>query len=228
MSPRASELELRWRTMFVTGTDTEVGKTVTTACLAAALRQRGLVRALKPVASGATSGTEGEDATLLAAAAGHAVPPGSVKLRAPCSPERAAREEGVTLELEAIVDWIDANVEGGGATLVEGVGGWEVPVGTSWRVADLAEKLGWPVLVVAADRLGVLNHTLLTVEAVQRRGLRVAGVVLTRSDSGGNREDLCRLLPDLPIASMGTLRSMQPEALAEAGDAVIRALAGPE
>lgn len=218
-----------WRAMFVSGTDTEVGKTVTTACLAAALRNYGPVRALKPVASGVQAGTEGEDATLLAGAAGHPIPSGSVKLRAPRSPARAAREEGVVVDLQTVADWVAANVERGGATLVEGVGGWEVPVGASWRVADLAESLGWPVLVVASDRLGVINHTLLTVAAVRLRGLRVAGVVLTRSDSDGNREDLRALLPDLPIVSMATLElsaGNRPlvEVLAEAGAALLRDL----
>lgn len=218
-------MKATWTNLFVTGTDTEVGKTVTTACLAAAFRDAGgEVRALKPVASGVPPGTAGEDAGLLATAAGHVVPPGSVLLAAACAPERAARLEGRTVDLSSVIEWVAANTTRAGVTLVEGVGGWEVPMGPGWRVADLAEALGWPVLVVAADRLGVLNHVLLTVAAVRNRGLDVAGVVLARSENGANREDLQALLPGVPVACLGTLPSLTPRALAQAGRGVLAGL----
>lgn len=185
--------------LFVTGTDTGVGKTTVSAALAGALRRSGrTVAALKPVASGVDAGA-GEDAELLAAGAGHE-PRCAVALRAPLSPHRAAAMEGVRLDLGVLLDWIGAwQAE---AVLVEGAGGWEVPYAPDWRVADLAAALGWPVLVVARNRLGVLNHTLLTVAAVRARGAPLLGVVLNGADDGsavGNLEDLRALLPDLTV-----------------------------
>lgn len=212
--------------LFVTGTDTEVGKSVTTACLAAALAERGPVRALKPVASGVQPGEPGEDAALLALGAGHPAPAGGVTLRTPCSPARAAREEGVDVRLATVLAWVASNAEPAGATLVEGVGGWEVPIGAGWGVPDLAVALGWPVLVVGADRLGCLNHAVLTVKAVRAAGLQVAGVVLARSTGGWNVEDLRGLLPGVPVVPLPTLASLDRGALAAAGRGLLAGLHG--
>ena len=214
--------------LFVTGTDTGVGKTVTTAALAAALAAAGVrVRALKPVASGTPSG-EPDDARLLGVAAGDA-PRWHTSLVAAVSPHRAALLEGVALDVEAIVAWVNAHR--GEVTLCEGAGGWEVPLrapsrdntDAGARVSDLAARLGWPVLVVAPNRLGVLNHTLLTVEAVRRRGLRVAGVVLAEADrrddaSATNFEDLRLLLDGVPVRALPRLAdASDPAVLAHAG-----------
>lgn len=205
--------------LFVTGTDTGVGKTVVTAALAAALARAGVaVRALKPVASGVPEGEPGEDASLLALAAGHA-PKSFVRLVAPLSPHRAALLEETEVDPDALLAWLRA--ERGEVTLAEGAGGFEVPVTPRYRMSDLAEALGWPVLVVASDRLGVLNHVLLTVEAVRRRGLPVAGVVLVAREpdpaSVWNAEDLRALLPDVPVVGMPLLPALDRAALARAG-----------
>ncbi len=212
------------RGLLVTGTDTGVGKSVVTAALAAALAEAGVaVRALKPVASGVEPGDPGEDAALIGAAAGHA-PASFLRLRTPVSPHRAAALEGVTVDPAAIVAWVQANA--GAVTLVEGAGGWEVPFAADWRVSHLGVALGWPVLVVAADRLGVLNHTLLTVAAVRRAGLPVAGVVLTGPEVGGapmdNRAELVDLLVDVAVRRMPWLPSLDRAALAEAGRDLLR------
>lgn len=200
--------------LFITGTDTGVGKTVTTAALAAALAESGArVRALKPVQSG-----EDDDAAFIAAAAGHA-PKVWKHFQTPVSPHRAAAIEGETLTLQAIRDWIDA--EAGAPTLVEGAGGWNVPYSTEFRVADLAASLGWPVLVVAANRLGVLNHTLLTVEAIRARSVPVAGIVLVESGMdasvGSNAEDLRALLPDVALRVLPRLSGFDRPRLIAAG-----------
>jgi dethiobiotin synthetase len=208
------------RSLFITGTDTGVGKTVVTAALAAALARGGArVRALKPVASGVPLGADGEDAALLGFAAGH-VPASLHRFVAPVSPHRAAAAEGARVDPAAVVAWVHANA--GDVTLVEGAGGWEVPLAPDWRVADLGRALGWPVLVVAADRLGVLNHTLLTVAAVRAAGLPIAGVVLgppTGGDpsSNSNFDDLRALLPDVAVRRMRRLTTLDREALADAG-----------
>jgi len=162
------------RGWFITGTDTEVGKTVVTAGLAAALRQIGEpVAAVKPVATG--SDAPGADAARIARAAGHA-PRIHTCFPVPAAPHRAARLANQALDFHAMVDWVRSQT--GDPLLVEGVGGWTVPLTAAQRVSDLAVALGLPVIVVAANRLGVLNHTLLTVEAVQASGLPLAAVVL--------------------------------------------------
>lgn len=211
------------RGLLITGTDTGVGKTVVTAALAAALAEAGVaVRALKPVASGVDPGHPGEDAALLGLAAGH--PPATLlRLRTPVSPHRAAALEGVPVDGAAILAWVHENV--GAVTLVEGAGGWEVPLSATFRVSHLGVALGWPVLVVAADRLGVLNHTLLTVAAVQRAGLPVAGVVLTGPGHDGapmdNRTELVDLLGDVAVRRMPWLPSLDRAALAAAGRSLL-------
>jgi dethiobiotin synthetase len=210
---------------FVTGTDTNVGKTVCTSALAAALASAGVrVRALKPVASGVPDGEPGEDAAALGFAAGHA-PASLVRLRAPLSPHRAAALDGARVSAPEVLAWIAAHR--GDVTLVEGAGGWEVPLADDFRVSDLAVALGWPVVVVAADRLGVLNHTLLTVAAVRARGLRVAGVVLTVSEgpdasSSYNRDDLTALLPGVAVRVLPRLDPSDRVALAAAGARMLR------
>ena len=184
---------------FMTGTDTEVGKTMVTAALASAMRQAGIpVQAIKPMATGGPS--PGEDAELIAEAAGHP-PLNLISLPMPASPERAAIEAQQALNYSEILTWIERHT---GPLLVEGVGGWEVPITRSHRVSDLAKDLNLPVVVVAANRLGVLNHTLITVDAIQRRGLSVAAVVLNEvtphrtSLADWNLDDLKRHL-SMPV-----------------------------
>jgi dethiobiotin synthetase len=195
---------VRW---FVTGTDTDVGKTVATACLAAGAGTRGSVIAAKAVASGAAPGTAGEDAMLLGAAAGH---PALVfaTWEAAISPHRAAERESRPLDVPELERW--ASALSADTVLLEGAGGWRVPLAPGFDVADLARGFGAPVIVVAADRLGVLNHTRLTVEAIARDGLAIAGIVLVRRRSiadrdpsiRSNEEDLRQLL-GVPVAVLG-------------------------
>jgi dethiobiotin synthetase len=193
--------------VFITGTDTGVGKTRIGAALAWHLSRSGLrVRPRKPVESGCAQGPHGlvpQDAMTLREAAGGADPLDRVcryRLRAPLSPERAARLEGLPLSLGMLYEACRADVGAGDFLLVEGAGGFYSPMAQGALNADLAGGLGLPVLVVAADRLGALNHTLLTVEAIRILGLALAGLVLNqpvpRMDDGGmdNAEDLARWL----------------------------------
>ncbi len=216
------------RRFFVTGTDTEVGKSVVTAALAASCPGRAV--ALKPVASGVVPGSPGEDAELLGRGAGHA-PAVCVALPLPVSPHRAAEEAGVAIDLAELVRWIDGFA--GDETWVEGVGGWTVPLSWTVSVAELAQALAAPVLVVAADRLGVLNHTLLTAQAVRASGVPLAGVVLNRVGPGRpedapardfNLQDLRALLPGVPVAPFPALADLERETLAHAGRTLRRGL----
>ncbi len=171
--------------LFVTGTDTGVGKTVLAASVVAALRAEGKpVRALKPLLTGLDEPADPHwphDHELLARAAGSS--PTEVVLRSfgpPVSPHLAAALAGSPIQVEALVDEIAAVGLAEDATLVvEGVGGLLVPLADGWDVRRLAAAVGLPVLIAARPGLGTINHTLLTLEAARAGSLRIAGVVLT-------------------------------------------------
>ncbi|HXG11615.1 MAG TPA: dethiobiotin synthase, partial [Gemmataceae bacterium] len=174
--------------MIITGTDTGVGKTVVTAGIARLLRRQGCaVRVCKPVATGASwvgGRWVSEDTIRLAEAAGI---PGDLEAVTswtfpdPVAPPVAARRQGVTLDLAELAEAVRRCHRPGAVLLVEGVGGLLCPLTERETVADLAAVLGLPLVVVARRSLGTLNHTLLTLEAAQRRGLRVAGVVVNET-----------------------------------------------
>ena len=174
--------------LFVTGTDTGVGKTWVAVALTRLLVQRGLsVCPRKPVESGCASGEDGllpQDAAALWKAADSTESLHQVcayPLRAALSPERAAALEGRTLTLDQLVTACQSGIGADNFLLVEGAGGLLSPLATGTTNADLAAALQLPMLVVAADRLGVINHILLTVEALQHRALPLVGVVLNQS-----------------------------------------------
>jgi dethiobiotin synthetase len=196
------------RGLFFTGTDTGVGKTYVTACVARILRGQGHPCSVtKPVASGAyRCGPNGErwvsdDTVRLADAAGesdwHRVTPWAFP--DPVAPPLAARRAGTVLRLEDLVAAVRGVCRPEAPTLVEGVGGLLCPLTERETVADLAAALVLPLVVVARNALGTLNHTLLTLEVAQKRGLPVAGVVLnaTATPAGladeTNAAEFCRL-----------------------------------
>jgi dethiobiotin synthetase len=169
------------RGLFITATDTGAGKTFVTIGIARLWRREGRsFRVCKPVATGAEHGWS-EDTRLLAEAAGdvdlHAITPYTFAV--PAAPPVAARLAGVSLRLEDLAAAVRRRAAEGHAVLVEGVGGLLCPLTERETVADLANELALPLIVVARRSLGTLNHTLLTVEAAQRRGLRVAGLAIT-------------------------------------------------
>lgn len=180
---------------FVTGTDTGVGKTHASAALLHALREAGYATAgMKPVASGSelrVVGNEGtwhnDDVTQLRAASSVEVPVTQTcpwLLRTPCSPHLAAQADGVTLTLAPILSAFDALRAQASAVVVEGVGGFDVPLDGPTRLstADLAASLALPVVLVVGIRLGCLNHALLTAHAIRARGLKLAGWIANRID----------------------------------------------
>jgi dethiobiotin synthetase len=197
------------RGLFITATDTGAGKTFVTAAVARIWRrQQRSFRVCKPVATGAESDWS-EDTCLLADAAGEtdlrAVTPFTFAV--PAAPPVAARLARTTLTLKEVSSAVRRLGTGGKAVLVEGVGGVLCPLTERETVADLAVELGLPLIVVARRGLGTLNHTLLTVEAAERRGLRVAGVVVTETTpvrsvaEETNVEELRRRL-DVPLLAV--------------------------
>lgn len=205
--------------LLVTGTDTGVGKTLVSAGLCAWLCEQGRdVLGLKPVESG-TEDNEGApaDAGLLALCCG--VEPKQCYVYAlpePLAPVLAARRAGVSIDVARLDAAFEAACAAHDFVVVEGVGGARVEIAPGLDVADLAARWGLATLVVAANRLGVLSHTLLTVESLQRRNVLVLGVVLNNVglEAGlaerTNAEELGRLLPsDVPL--LGCLTYVEPE-----------------
>jgi dethiobiotin synthetase len=174
---------------FVTGTDTSVGKTfVACAMLRALARRHARVAGMKPVAAGAilTAGRlSSEDALALRAASTVTVPPdldNPVLLREALSPHLAAAHAGRTIDLDHLVRCQRALARECDALVVEGAGGFLVPLSPSLTGADLARAFGLPIVLVVGLRLGCLNHALLTAEAIASRGLELAGWVANRID----------------------------------------------
>lgn len=171
--------------LLVTGTDTDVGKTYVAAMLARQLRDSGRrVGVYKPVASGCrrvASQLVSDDAVALWEAAGQPLTLNDVCpqcFEAPLAPNIAARLEGRTVDESALLGGLNVWCEQSDVVIVEGAGGWFSPLGEQTLVADLARQLQLPVLIVARNVLGTINHTLLTLRAIEAAGLNVSCVVL--------------------------------------------------
>ncbi len=184
------------RAWFVAGTDTEIGKTFVTCALLHAARRAGhRAVGMKPVAAGAEL-IDGEwineDAARLRAAS--SVAPAltdlnPVCLKSPIAPHIAAQEEGCRIEVAPILNAYDRLTRHADVVLVEGVGGFRVPLGPDTDTADLAVAFGLPIVLVVGLRLGCINHALLTAEAIRARGLTLAGWVANQMDPGMLRVD---------------------------------------
>ncbi len=173
--------------VFITGTDTGVGKTAFTASLLTRLRARGLRCAgYKPICCG-----DRQDAETLLAASIPALTIDEINplwLRTPAAPLTAARAENRTIDLAALRAGFVRLRERVDFVAVEGVGGWIVPITSDYFSSDLAADLGLPVIVVVHNRLGCLNHTFLTVRSIAAAGLKCAGLVL--NDLGAVADDI--------------------------------------
>jgi dethiobiotin synthetase len=179
--------------LLITGTDTGVGKTWVGRALSHALVSAGRrVVAVKPVETGCGNARSHlEDGALLAAATGQEEPRTALfRFAAPVAPALAAEREGESIDLDALVLRIEGLSAEAEVLLVEGAGGLLSPITWEWTIVDLARALGSSALVVAMDRLGTINHTQLTLSALELAGLSVTGVVLTA--------------PETPDASTGT------------------------
>jgi dethiobiotin synthase len=181
------------RFLFVTGTDTSVGKTTVARALLAAWRARELrVLPLKPIETGCGDSLLAADALRLAEAAGsEAAAACLLRYPLPVAPEAAARATGAPIDPRALLAGclsISRAAESG-HVLVEGAGGLLTPIAPDYTMADLAQELGARILLVARTRLGTLNHSLLSLAECRRRGLPVLAVVLNRTDAVRGPED---------------------------------------
>ena len=170
------------RGFFMTGTDTEIGKTVASTALIHYLRHRRLTcAAMKPVASGSVRDVDGlrnDDALRLIAASGLEVDYADVNpwvFEEATAPHLAARDQGVQIDLSRIVASFDRLAARADTIVVEGVGGWLVPLADDLDVVSLACKLDLPVILVVGLRLGCLNHALLSERAIRSCGCKMAG-----------------------------------------------------
>jgi dethiobiotin synthetase len=169
---------------FVTGTDTGVGKTFVSVALARRARQRGIapVFAYKPIETGCTRGLGDDQQALVDAAGGWQQGDlrGPYQFALPAAPNVAAAAECASIDLDRAMTVYASGSQVAALTIVEGAGGWRVPITADADMSGLARRVGLPVLVVARATLGTINHALLTVEAVERDGLAVGAVILSR------------------------------------------------
>jgi dethiobiotin synthetase len=196
---------------FVTGTDTEVGKTFATCALLLSMRKRGY-RALgmKPLAAGVDAKGRNEDVECLVAASGFSAPRELVNpylFAPPIAPHIAASEAGVDIDIEHIAMACERLRGMADAVFVEGAGGFCVPLDRQRDLADLAVRLALPVILVVGMRLGCINHALLTVEAIAARGLALSGWIANRIDPEMSRyeENLASLSERIKAPLLGLI-----------------------
>jgi dethiobiotin synthetase len=196
---------MKARGLFVTGTDTGVGKTRVAVALIRALREQGLrVAAMKPVSAGSAPGELNEDVVALRQAADVAADLHDVNPYAfaePVAPHIAAQQAGVRIELDIIVAAYARLAAAADVVVVEGAGGWRVPLNEREDMADLAQALGLPVVLVVGLRLGCLNHALLTAESIASLKLPWAGWVGNHIDPAMAQQ----------AANLDALRARLPE-----------------
>jgi dethiobiotin synthetase len=193
---------------FITGTDTGVGKTlVACAMLQAFVKRGGKAAGMKPVAAGCVetpAGLRCEDVESLRATGNVAAPREWVNpyaLVSPVAPHVAAEQAGVEIDLEIIDRYFRQLRDTVDVTVVEGIGGFVVPLNARQDTADMAEMLGLPVILVVGMRLGCINHALLTAQAIRQKGLRLAAWVANRIDPGMSAFDENRYALETRLAA---------------------------
>ena len=202
------------KAFFVTGTDTDVGKTLITAGLLVAAKNLGLTTAaLKPLAAGCEKTEQGlrnSDALILQSAMTESfiyeqINP--IALQAAIAPHIAAQQEKRSISADRLSGFCRGSLRMADLTLIEGAGGWRVPINPRETMADVAKHLQLPVILVVGMRLGCLNHALLTFEAIVRDGLPVAGWVANCVDADMPvlQENIDSLRQRLPVPCLGVV-----------------------
>lgn len=204
--------------LFVTGTDTEVGKTRISTGLMSVLRQQGLkVAGMKPIASGCEKiqgQWQNEDALAMIEQSNVKLPYSTVNPYAfepAIAPHIAAEQVGIEVSVSVIQQHFEQIRQQSDAVIVEGAGGWLVPLNQTQNMADLAQALDLPVVLVVAIKLGCINHALLSVAAIEQKGLKLAGWVANhleqQSESG---EIIDTLKQHIHAPCLGVVPALQP------------------
>jgi dethiobiotin synthetase len=204
------------RAYFLTGTDTEIGKTFITCALLQRAGQLGLRAAgLKPVAAGTDAAGRNDDVESIRAASNVALPTALINpycFAPPIAPHLAAAEAGVDIDFARIAEAYTSARQQTDLLIVEGVGGFRVPLGVDRDSADLAVALALPVILVVGLRLGCINHALLSAEAIAARGLTLAGWVANQVDPAMPRRDenIAALRARLAAPLLGVVPRLAP------------------
>ena len=201
---------------FLTGTDTEIGKTFITCALLQHGQKLGLkVAGIKPIAAGTDALGKNEDVEQIRAASNVSLPDATLNpycFSAAVAPHIAADEAGISIDFAKITAACESAREQADLVIVEGVGGFIVPLGANQDSADLAVTLGLPIILVVGMRLGCINHALLTAEAINQRGLKIAGWVANRIDPSMARfdENLATLQRLIKAPLLGVVPRLPP------------------
>jgi dethiobiotin synthetase len=201
------------RGLFITGTGTGVGKTVAAAAVLHRYRGAAPLRYWKPIQTGIEQDGDTEEVRRLGACADDEIFAEGVRLPRPLSPHLAAQCAGQAINLRALLALLPSAEDT--RWIVEGAGGLLVPLNDSETMADWIALLGLPVLVVARTSLGTINHTLLTLEALRARSLKIAGVLMIGDKNADNRAAIERHGKTCVIGEMPRLDPLAHETLAE-------------
>lgn len=215
------------KAFFITGTDTDVGKTFIAASMLIAAKARGLsTAALKPVAAGCEKTLEGlrnADAVLLQSVITQKLyyeQINPIALEAAIAPHIAAQQEKRSMSADRLAGFCRGVLNSADFTLVEGAGGWRVPINPAETLADLAKALRLPIILVVGVRLGCINHALLTVEAIRNDGLSLAGWIANCIDADmlalqENIQSLATRIPAPCLAVVPWVSDANPQAAAD-------------
>jgi dethiobiotin synthase len=200
------------RGLFVTGTDTGIGKTVVSAALMHRYRKLAPLRYWKPIQTGCERDDDTATVRALGACAATEILAEGVRLPRPLSPHLAAQLAGQRIKLEQVTRLIAEQPEPL-RWIIEGAGGALVPINETDLMIDLMARLALPVIIAARSELGTINHTLLTLEALRRRSLRVAGVVMVGEPNAENRATIERFGAVTVLGEMPRFASLTADAL---------------
>jgi|TARA_R110002020_G_scaffold104723_5_gene244857 dethiobiotin synthetase len=194
----------------ITGTDTDIGKTVFAAALTAALDGH----YWKPVQAGLAEGTDSETVARLGGIDSSRILPERFRLQIPASPHFSAAEEGIAIGLDDLV-----LPEVDGPLIIEGAGGALVPVNPDLLFADIFAHWGLPVILVASTRLGTINHSLLTIEALRSRGIAIHGIAFVGPEQADSEQTISRMGDVRRLGRLPVIDHLSPATLTAAFDA---------
>ncbi|MEO9599140.1 dethiobiotin synthase [Parasphingorhabdus sp.] len=194
----------------ITGTDTDIGKTIFAAALTAALE----ASYWKPVQAGIADGTDSETVARIGGVDPSRILPDRYRLEIPASPHYSAAQEGVTIRLEDLdIPQVD------GPLIIEGAGGALVPVNPELLFADLFAHWSLPVIIVASTSLGTINHSLLTIEALRCRNVPIHGIAFIGDENVDSEQTICRIGAVPHLGRLPIIDDLAPEPLRDAFNA---------